>query len=65
MCKYSPIHNHNSTAKGFMNENTPGFIFSGFLIIILMPVFMKGLEKSTTLSLSMVIVRGATAKSAS
>lgn len=48
-----------------MNENTPGFCFSGFLIMILMPRFINGLEKSTTRSRAEVIVNGATAKSAS
>jgi len=48
-----------------MKENTPGFCFSGFLIIILMPRFMNGLEKSITRSRIDVIVKGAIAISAS
>lgn len=47
-----------------MNENTPGFCFSGFLIIIDIPSDMNGLEKSMSLSRIDVIVNGATAKSA-
>ena len=48
-----------------MNEKTPGTSFSGFLIMILIPRLMKGLEKSMTFSLTEVIVSGAMAKSAS
>ena len=48
-----------------MNENTPGFCFSGFLIMMLIPRFMNGLVKSTTRSRSEVIVNGAIAMSAS
>jgi len=44
-----------------MNENTPGFCFSGFLIMMLMPSCMNGLLKSTTRSRSDVIVNGAMA----
>ena len=47
-----------------MNENTPGFCFSGFLIMILMPRDMKGFEKSISRSLIEVMVSGATARSA-
>jgi len=47
-----------------MNEKTPGFCFSGFLIMMLMPRFMNGLVKSTTRSRSDVIVSGAIAMSA-
>ena len=47
-----------------MNENTPGFCFSGFLIMMLMPRLMNGLEKSITRSRSDVIVSGAIARSA-
>ena len=47
-----------------MNENTLGFCFSGLRIIILMPRFMNGVEKSTTRSLSEVIVMSAIAMSA-
>jgi len=55
---------HNHIENGSMKENTPGFCFSGLLIIILIQVSMKGFEKSTTLSRSAVIVNGAIAKSA-
>ena len=48
-----------------MNEKTLGFCLSGFLIIILIPVFMKGLEKSAALSRIHVMVRGAMTKSTS
>jgi len=48
-----------------MNENTPGFCFSGFLIMMLMPRFINGLLKSMTLSRVDEIVSGAIAKSAS
>jgi hypothetical protein len=47
-----------------MNENTPGFSLSGFLIIMLMPVFIKGLVKSTARCLSSLMVKGAMAMSA-
>ncbi len=39
--------------------------FLGFLIIILMPIFINGIENSIALSLWEEIVNGATAKSAS
>jgi hypothetical protein len=48
-----------------MNENTPGFCFSGFLIMMLMPSCMNGFEKSMTRSRCDVIVSGAMATSAS
>ena len=48
-----------------MNENTPGFCLSGFLIMMEMPRFMKGFEKSNTLSRTDEIVIGAIAMSAS
>jgi len=48
-----------------MNEKTPGFCFSGFLIIMLIPRFMNGLLKSMTRSLIDDIVNGAIARSAS
>lgn len=51
-------------SKGSIKENTPGFCLSGFFIIMLMPIFMKGLVKSTTLCLARVIVKEAKAKSA-
>ena len=50
--------------RGSIKENTPGLVISGFLIIILIPKFMKGLVKSMAISRSYVIVRGAIQKSA-
>jgi len=47
-----------------MNEKTPGFCFSGFLIMMLIPRFMNGLLKSMTRSRIDVIVMGAIAISA-
>jgi len=47
-----------------MNEKTPGFCFSGFLIMMLMPSCMNGLLKSITRSRVDVIVIGAMAMSA-
>lgn len=47
-----------------MKEKILNSCFSGFLIIIDIPVVMKGLEKSTARSLSWVMVNGATAMSA-
>lgn len=58
-------HTQISLDKGFMKLNTPGFCFTGFLIIILIPSDMKGLLKSITLSRSDVIVIDAIAISAS
>ena len=48
-----------------MNEKTPGFCFSGFLIMMLMPSCMNGLLKSTMRSRIDDIVNGAIATSAS
>ena len=48
-----------------MKLNTPGFSFTGFLIMMEMPRVMKGLVKSITRSLEDVMVRGAMAMSAS
>ena len=48
-----------------MKEKTPGFCFSGFLIMMEIPKDMNGLEKSMTRSRKEVIVSGATARSAS
>jgi len=48
-----------------MNEKTPGFCFSGFLIMMLMPSCMNGLLKSITRSRIDEIVSGAIAMSAS
>ena len=59
------MHSHTQVSRGSMKENTPGFWRSGFLIMMEMPVFMKGLVKSTTRSRSWVIVSGATAMSRS
>lgn len=53
-----------SLESGSMKENTLGFCFSGFLIMMLIPRFMKGVEKSTTRSLTDVIVRSPIAISA-
>ena len=47
-----------------MKENTPGFCFSGFLIMMLIPRLMNGLEKSITRSRMEEMVSGAMAKSA-
>ena len=58
-------HIQISYDKGYMKEKTPGISLVGFLIIILIPKLMKGLEKSITLSLTDVMVKGAIAKSAS
>jgi len=48
-----------------MKEKTPGFCFSGFLIMMLMPSCMNGLLKSMTRSRIDEIVSGAIAMSAS
>ena len=48
-----------------INDKTPGFCFSGFLIMILIPRFMNGFEKSIKRSRVEEMVNGATAKSAS
>ena len=48
-----------------MKEKTLGGSFDGLLIMMLIPRLMKGFEKSMTLSLSAVMVRGAMAMSAS
>ena len=54
-----------SMDSGAIKEKTPGFWCWGFLMIMAKPTCMKGLEKSTTLSRSAVIVNGAMAMSAS
>src|SRR6218665_1223100 len=59
------MHVQISMERGSMKEKTPGFCFSGFLIMMLMPSFMNGMLKSTTRSLADVIVNGAIAMSAS
>lgn len=51
--------------RGSMKLNTPGFCFSGFLIMMEMPRLIKGLLKSMTLSRMEVMVSGAMARSAS
>ena len=58
-------HIQISYDKGYMNENTPGISLVGLWIMMLIPRLMKGLEKSITLSRLLVMVSGATAKSAS
>jgi hypothetical protein len=58
-------HTHISFDKGFRKLNTPGFCFTGFLIMMLIPKDMNGLLKSITLSRSDVIVIEAIAISAS
>lgn len=63
--KPTTIHSHTYMSSGSMKEKTPGFWRSGFLIMMEMPVFMKGLVKSTTLSRLSVMLRGATAMSLS
>ena len=50
--------------SGSMNEKTLGFCFSGLRIMILIPRFINGVEKSTALSLSEVIVKSPIAMSA-
>lgn len=57
-------HSQTELESGDMKENTPGFSLSGFLIMMLIPVFMKGLVKSTARCLSSLIVNGAMAISA-
>ena len=56
---------HRPRVKGCRNEKIPGFFLSGFLIIILISTFMKGLENPTSCSRSLLIDRGAMAMSAS
>ena len=58
------MQDQSGMEKGSMKANTPGFCFSGRLIIMEMATFMKGLAKSTTRSLSAVMVSGAMAMSA-
>lgn len=53
-----------SGESGFRKENTPGFVPLGLWYRMLIPNVMKGLEKSITFSLTYVMVRGATARSA-
>lgn len=56
---------HISFERGFRKLKTPGFCFTGFLIMIDIPSDMNGLLKSMTRSLSEVIVIDAIAISAS
>lgn len=48
---------------GVMKLKTPGLSFFGFFIIMLMPMYMKGIEKSIAISRAELIDKGATAKS--
>ena len=50
---------------GLTKENAPGISIKGFLIMMLIPSSMKGMEKSMTVSRDAVIVNGATDISAS
>ena len=59
------MQTQRSMVKGCMKEKTPGFFFSGFFIMMLMPTSMNGFEKSTTCSLSLVMESPAMAISAS
>lgn len=59
------IHSQISWDSGDMKLNTPGFCFTGRLIMIEIPWVMKGFVKSITFSRDEVIVRGAMAISAS
>lgn len=63
--KLKITHTQISLESGFRKLKTPGFCFTGFLIMMEMPSDMKGLLKSMTRSLSEVIVIGAMAMSAS
>lgn len=58
------MHIQRGIENGFRKENTPGFWISGFFIMMLIPLFIKGLVKAISSSRCFVIVRGATAKSA-
>lgn len=62
---YTQVLTQISFDNGFKKLKTPGFGFTGFLIIIDMPSDMNGLLKSMTRSRSDVIVIGAIAISAS
>lgn len=59
------IYTHTSNEKGARKENSFGLLFVGFLNKMLMPRFINGIVKSTTSSLSSVIVRSAIARSTS
>lgn len=50
--------------RGLRKENTPGLVPLGLRQRMLIPKVMKGLEKSMTFSLTQVMVKGATARSA-
>lgn len=60
----SSMYHFTSFDSGSMNEKTLGFCVSGFLIMMLIPRFINGVEKSTTLSRADVIVRSPIAMSA-
>lgn len=63
--KAKAVQSQISWERGSMKEKTWGGSFSGFLIMMLIPKLMYGLVKSSTFSLSDVIVNGAIAMSAS
>lgn len=58
------MRNQIFVPNGCMKEKTLNSCFSGFLIIILIPVVINGFEKSTTRSRAWLMVSGATATSA-
>ncbi len=62
---FSESYIHISVLRGCMKEKTENSCLSGSLIMIDIPVLMKGFEKSTTRSRARLIVNGATARSAS
>lgn len=60
----SSTYSQMSGDRGLRKEKTPGLVPLGLRYRMLIPRVMKGLEKSMTFSLTYVMVRGATAKSA-
>lgn len=58
------MYTQMSGVMGFRKEKKPLFVALGLRYRMLMPMLMKGFEKSTTFSRIYVMVRGATAKSA-
>ena len=56
---------HTLSSKGSIKEKTPGFCLSGFFIMMLIPICIKGFVKSTTLCRCSVMVSEASAKSVS
>lgn len=58
-------HSQTSRERGSKKLNTCGICLTGLLIIMLMPNEANGFVKSTTRSLSAVMVNGAIAMSAS